>query len=102
MIYAPPEEPCPFCKREGTNITKHHLVPKSKGGKVTLRTCRDCHKAIHACFSHKELEREYHTMEALMTRESFRKMVSFISKQDPRRKVRVVRPKDQRYRKKYQ
>lgn len=95
---------CPFCSRRlaPKRKTKHHLIPKSKGGRDTLDTCRDCHKAIHACFSHKELAKEYHTIEKLLTRESFRKMVGFIAKQHPGRKIQVDRPKDQQYRKKYQ
>jgi hypothetical protein len=99
---SPSEFVCPFCQRSGARKTKHHLIPKSKGGKNTLDICRDCHKAIHACFSHKELAKEYHTIEKLLTRESFRKMVGFIAKQHPGRKIQVDRPKDQQYRKKYQ
>ena len=98
----PPEFLCPFCERTGAKKTKHHLVPKSKGGKETLSSCRDCHAAIHACFSHKELEREYNTREKLLTRETFRKMVAFIRKQDPGGKVRIDRPNDQKYRRRYQ
>jgi len=92
---------CPFCKRSGARKTKHHLVPKCRGGKITVDCCRDCHKAIHTCFSNKELERSFHTTEALQGNERFRKMIRFISKQDPLGKVKFDRPRDQRGRGKY-
>ena len=95
------ELPCPFCSRSPIRKTRHHLIPRTRGGKQTLLCCRDCHKAIHTCFSHKELERTYHTVEALMGDERFRKMVSFISKQDPGGKVKMARPRDERWRGKF-
>lgn len=71
-------------------------MPKSRGGRVTETICRDCHLAIHATFSNKELEREYHTPEALLAHEGFRRMVAFIAKQDPGGKVRVRPGKERR------
>jgi len=70
------------------------MVPRSRGGKTTETICRDCHKAIHACFSNKELEEKYNTPEVLMTNEVFAKMVKFISKQDPGGKVTIKKNKD--------
>ena len=46
------------------NPSDHHLVPKSRGGKATLAICRDCHRAVHAVFTNKELEQKYHTVES--------------------------------------
>lgn len=71
----------------------HHLVPKEFGGKTKIPTCRACHKAIHALFTNRELLNTYHTVEALMGHEGYRRMVSYIRKQDPRRKVRFRRSK---------
>jgi len=56
---------------------------------VTATLCRDCHHAIHATFSNKELERAFHTREALLAHEGFAKMVAFIATQDPGGKVRM-------------
>ena len=64
-------------------------MPKSRGGRVTETLCRDCHTAIHATFTNKELERELHTSEALLAHEGFRKIVEFIARQDPGGKVRT-------------
>jgi len=96
-----PSDPCPFCKRPIVHLMKHHLVPKTFGGKVQLVCCRDCHKAIHALFPHKELKRYYHTVERLMENERFRTMIAWIAKQDPSRKVKIERPRDQQGRGKF-
>lgn len=81
------EPPCPLCGRPNYNPSDHHLVPKSRGGKVTETVCSDCHRAIHAMFSNKELERQYNTCEALLSHEKFSRMASFISKQNGRVKM---------------
>ena len=89
MTAVSPLEPCPLCARPNFAPSDHHLVPKSRGGKETATLCRDCHKAIHATFTNKELEKSFHTREALMAHEGFRRMVEFIAKQDPGGKVRI-------------
>jgi hypothetical protein len=70
------------------------MVPKCRGGKATTTICSDCHRAVHATFSNKELEREYNTVEALLAHEGFRRMVQFIARQDGR--VRIATRRDQR------
>jgi hypothetical protein len=95
---SPAIDPCPLCERPNFHPSDHHLVPKSRKGKVTQTICHDCHRAIHATFSNKELEREYNTVEALLAHEGFRRMVSFIAKQDPGGKVRVRLARGQRTR----
>ncbi len=93
-----PAETCPLCERPNLAPSDHHLVPKSRGGRVTATLCRDCHKAIHATFTNKELEKTYHTREALLAHEGFRRMVEFIGKQDPGGKVRMPPAKERRAR----
>jgi hypothetical protein len=92
---APPAR-CPLCKRPNYHPTDHHLVPKSRGGEDTETLCRDCHKAIHATFSNKELERAYNTVEALMAHEGFAKQVRFISKQDGRVNIKLAKNQQRR------
>jgi hypothetical protein len=89
---------CPLCQRPNHRPSDHHLVPKSRGGRITETICRDCHSAIHATFSNKELEREYSTVEALLAHEGLRKMVAFIARQDPGGKVRIAPHRSQRRR----
>jgi hypothetical protein len=84
-----PLDPCPLCERPNHRPSDHHLVPKSRGGKVTATLCHDCHRAIHATFTNKELERAYHTPEALLSHEGFRRMIEFIARQDPGGKVKM-------------
>jgi len=67
------------------------MVPKSRGGKVTQTICRDCHKAVHALFTNKQLEKTYHTVDALLGHEEFQKMMAFLRKQNPRSKQTFVR-----------
>jgi hypothetical protein len=85
---------CPICERPNYHPSDHHMVPRSRGGKSTETICQDCHKAIHACFTNKELEETFHTVEALLTNEMFAGMVKFIAKQDPGGKVTTRKSKD--------
>jgi len=78
---------CPLCERPNYHPTDHHMVPRCRGGRATETLCRDCHKAIHATFTNKQLEREYHTIESLLAHEGFRKMIAFIAKQDGRVRI---------------
>ena len=66
------------------------MVPKSRGGRATETLCADCHRSIHSIFTNKELEREYSTTEALLAHPVFAKAVSFLRKQDPSRRCRMV------------
>lgn len=48
---------CALCDREIPPALSdaHHLIPKSKGGVVTVLMHRACHKQIHALFTETEL-----------------------------------------------
>lgn len=83
-------DPCPLCGRPNDDPTEHHLVPKSRGGKITKTLCRDCHKAIHAVFTNVELETTYNTVESLMSHPELAKMIGFIRKQHGRVRVRTT------------
>lgn len=43
----------------------HHLIPKSRGGLVTVFLHRVCHKQVHAVFTETELARNYPSTQAL-------------------------------------
>lgn len=85
---------CPICERPNYFPSDHHMVPKSRGGKTTETICEDCHKAIHAHFTNKELEETYHTPEALLSHEGFAKQIKFLSKQDPGGRTKTKKNKD--------
>ena len=95
---------CPFCKRPAIYLKRHHLVPRSRGGRgegVMVDSCLACHRAIHAFFSNKELAAKYNTVKALMADTRFRQMIHWITKQGPTKKLIIRRPADQQKRGKY-
>lgn len=72
---------CELCGRFVRELTRHHLIPRSRHKKKRAKKafdrremesriallCRPCHKNVHATIENKELEREYNTLEALAT-----------------------------------
>ena len=58
---------CALCDRPIPPILRdaHHLIPKSRGGVVTVFMHRACHKQIHALFTETELARQYPSTQAL-------------------------------------
>ena len=74
---------CPLCERTGYFLSpsKHHLVPKSRDGEVTVEICADCHRQIHALFTLVELEREYSSIDALKASQPMQKWMRWAGKQ---------------------
>jgi len=74
---------CPLCQRAGDFLTpsKHHLVPKSRGGTTVAEICMDCHRQIHALFTLPELARDFGTLDALRTSEPMQKWIKWAGKQ---------------------
>jgi 5-methylcytosine-specific restriction endonuclease McrA len=70
---------CELCGRFVRELTRHHLVPRSRHKKKRAKKafdrreienciallCRPCHRNVHAVLDNRELEREYNTVEAL-------------------------------------
>lgn len=79
---------CVICDRElgdENTISKHHLVPKSKGGRhgETILIHNICHQKIHSLFTEKELRDNYQTVEKLRANEEMQKFKKWVSKKDP-------------------
>jgi len=79
------EDICPICERElgsSSQISRHHLIPKSKGGKDSpvIVIHNICHQKIHSVFTEKELKDEYHTVEKLRGHEEMQKFIKWVSK----------------------
>lgn len=36
---------CAYCHKHSKKLTKEHVVPKCRGGTVTIRVCGDCNNA---------------------------------------------------------
>lgn len=71
---------CPVCNREvpKTQLDKHHLVPKSKGGRDTVEMHRACHRQIHMLFTESELARQFDTIEKVLENPSMQNFVLWI------------------------
>jgi hypothetical protein len=84
---------CPICLHEYAlaETSKHHVVPKSRGGRETERLCHPCHKQIHALFSEKELERQYNTIDALLEADAMKRWARWIRKRKPTSRIRARR-----------
>ncbi|MFT5953762.1 MAG: hypothetical protein ACI8QD_000600 [Cyclobacteriaceae bacterium] len=78
---------CSVCDRElgTTNISKHHLIPKSKGGRNSelIIIHNICHQKIHSVFSEKELQENYHSVLEIKGHDEMKKFLKWISKKDP-------------------
>jgi hypothetical protein len=95
-------EACAICGREGLELTKHHLVPKSQVARISSRrkvspsqlrndiiwVCHGCHGQIHALFTEKELAGSLNRLEKLLSDESVAKFAAWAAKQPTGRKVR--------------
>ena len=77
---------CPLCGRDipPELESRHHLVPKLKGGKTTdgniVVLHRPCHDKVHACFTEAELARSHSSIDALLADERVAKFVAWIKK----------------------
>ena len=89
------EEPlhtCALCEREVREVTKHHLVPKSEGGREVVKLCHTCHKTLHSFFTNETLLKELHTVEDLRAEPEIARYLSWIRKQrDSRIQVKTHR-----------
>ncbi len=93
------DEPvCPLCGRvipEEAPQSRHHLVPRLKGGKggETVLLHAICHKEIHATLSEAELARSYATVEALRTHPRLAKFIRWVAKRPPGFNSRIPGPR---------
>lgn len=71
---------CQLCGRETSELTKHHLIPKEKGGKDyhTADLCRTCHDQIHALFTNSELSYRLYSIDRLKEDIKVQRYLKFI------------------------
>lgn len=78
------DELCPICKRTlGTIIDKHHLIPKTFGGKETVLIHKICHRKLHSCLTEREMVKYYHTIERLLENEHIQAFVKWVGNKEP-------------------
>lgn len=89
---------CPLCRHgyARRELTKHHLVPKSRGGKETVLLCRPCHRQLHAIYTEKELERRFPTVDALLAAEELQPYFAWVRRRKPTKHVAVKTAKRKR------
>ena len=65
--------------------SKHHLIPKLKGGKHGLVAVLHsiCHSKVHSVFTEAELARSYSTVEKLLEHEEIERFVKWTSRRPP-------------------
>lgn len=83
------DEPvCPLCGRPipvGVRQSRHHLVPRLKGGgrSETVLLHQICHNAIHAELSEAELARAWSDVAALRAHPRLARFVAWVAKRPP-------------------
>ena len=85
---------CELCGRAVRELTRHHLIPRSRHkkkrakkafdrremeGRIAL-LCRPCHGNVHAVFENRDLEREYNTVDALAQHPGVHRFTRWIQK----------------------
>jgi hypothetical protein len=78
-------EICPICDRAlgEIRVNRHHLVPKSRKGKLQYKIHEICHRKIHATFTLTELEETFHTWDELRSHPDIQKFISWVKKKPP-------------------
>lgn len=79
---------CPLCERPippDVPQSRHHLVPKLRGGKrgETVLLHHICHKTIHKTFRETELARSLNTPEALRAHPDMARFLEWVARRPP-------------------
>jgi len=78
------QETCPLCRRPlGEKREKHHLVPKSLGGRDMVTLHPICHRKIHSLFTDREIARDFATIDALRNHPEVARFVRWVKGKDP-------------------
>ena len=96
---------CLLCDRELLQISKHHLIPRSRhhnkrvksklNGEILnlkMNLCRPCHDQIHTVFTEKQLERLYNDPLKIKFYPEISKFISWIKNKPINFRLKVVRP----------
>ena len=84
---------CELCRRRAERGTRHHLVPRARGGNHGPKAllCTTCHRQLHALFTETTLARELFSLELLRSNPQVRRYLSWIRKQKDKVNFRVRR-----------
>jgi hypothetical protein len=90
-----PTSCCALCERQVRRVSRHHLIPKSEGGRVAVNLCAPCHKTLHSFFSNTTLLKELHSIEALRDNPEIVRYLAWVRKQ-PDKAIKVRTRRDRR------
>ncbi|VTR97854.1 HNH endonuclease [Tuwongella immobilis] len=83
---------CALCLRVVPErlLTKHHCLPKSKGGTTEhiALLCGMCHSMVHTTFENRTLAREYASVEDLREAAELQPFLKWVRKQPATRKTK--------------
>ncbi len=75
---------CWLCARPlGVRVERHHPVPKSRGGRETRPVHPICHRALHAVFTNKELEKAGNDPQALAAHPELARFLGWVAGKEP-------------------
>lgn len=82
---------CAICQHtyQRAQLTKHHLVPRSRKGKATVLVCSACHRQVHAVFTEKELARSCDTLDKLLAATELQPWIAWVRERKPRGRLSV-------------
>ncbi len=83
---------CALCRRplgDPSRAERHHLVPRSRGGRQAVLLHAVCHRKIHSLFTEAEIARHYASIDALRAHPEIRKFVRWLAGRPPDLRVRT-------------
>ena len=88
---------CPLCGRPippRARASRHHLVPKLKGGRQgpTVLMHAICHNEVHATLTEAELARDFSSIEALRAHPRLARFIEWVRGRDPAFHSRTSKP----------
>jgi uncharacterized protein with von Willebrand factor type A (vWA) domain len=97
---------CELCAREGVEVTRHHLIPRTRHSNKRNRKlfnredvltrladlCRPCHGFVHKVLTEKQLELHYNTVDSLRSHPDVARFVEWLKNKPPGLRVRSHRP----------
>ena len=101
-----PQGTCELCGRAGVDVTRHHLIPRTRHSnkrnqklfdREDVRTriadlCRPCHGFIHKALTEKQLELEYNTLDLLSAHPEIAIVVDWVKRRPAGLRVRSRPP----------
>jgi len=75
---------CALCDRLlGRRVEWHHVLPKSRGGRVKVPLHPICHRAIHAAVPNADLARHHADLDSLRARPEIARFLAWVVTKPP-------------------